>query len=384
MARLDDIPAFDIGERLKTARLDAKLNQDQAADALSISRPTLISIEKGQRKVKPDELEKLASLYGASIHRLLSSDAVRIDLHGRFRRVGTHDDEGLDALSLLNRLASASVELERLLGIRFAPSYPQEQPITAGSIERQAEETALGLRHKLGLGVAPISDIISLLENELGMRVFIHGLPSNVAGLFAYDPLVGACVLLNAKHPWERRALTAAHETGHFMCNRSTVDLVEVDESMSSAEERYSNAFAYAFLMPPAGVRKRFQEIVESDKRFTPRHLILMAHTFHVSSEAMCRHMERLELLPRGSYDSMRERGFDRNFVRGVLGDLAPTAKTAPQNVRLAQLVSSAYRRELVSEGQLARMLGMHRVDVRQLIDVFGDDEGDEFAIDLS
>lgn len=384
MARLDDIPAFDIGERLKTARVDAKLNQDQAADALSISRPTLVSIEKGQRKVKAEELEKLACLYGASIHRLLSSDAVRIDLHGRFRRVGTHDQEGLDALSLLNRLASASVELERLLGIRFAPSYPQEQPITAGSIERQAEETALGLRHKLGLGVAPISDIISLLENELGMRVFIHGLPSNVAGLFAYDPLVGACVLLNAKHPWERRALTAAHEVGHFMCNRSTVDLVEIDESMSITEERYANAFAYAFLMPPAGVRKRFQEIVESDKRFTPRHLILMAHTFHVSSEAMCRHMERLELLPRGSYDSMRERGFDREFVRGVLGDLAPTAKTAPQNVRLAQLVSSAYRRELVSEGQLARMLSMDRVDVRQLIDVFGEDEGDEFAIDLS
>jgi hypothetical protein len=29
-------------------------------------------------------------------------------------------------------------------------------------------------------------------------------------------------------------------------------------------------------------------------------------------------------------------------------------------------------------------MLGIDRVDVRQLIDVFGDDEGDEFAIDLS
>jgi Zn-dependent peptidase ImmA (M78 family)/DNA-binding XRE family transcriptional regulator len=364
--------------------MDAKKTQDQAADVLAVSRPTLISIEKGKRKVKLEELEKLAAFYGASINRLLSNEVVRLDLQGRFRRVGSNDQDGLAALAQLNHLASASVELERLLGIRFAPSYPQEQPITAGSINRQAEEAAIGLRHKLGLGVAPISDINSLLENELGIRVFVGGLPSKIAGLFAYDPLAGACILLNAKHPWERRALTAAHETAHFVCNRLTVDLVELDESASSAEERYANAFAYAFLMPPAAVRKKFQEIVESDRRFTPRHLILMAHAFHVSSEAMCRHMERLELLPRGSYDSMRERGFNREFIRGVLGDLAPTAETPPQNVRLAQLVTSAYRRGLVSEGQLASMLGMDRVEVRRIIDVFGDGEGDEFAIDLS
>jgi hypothetical protein len=47
-------------------------------------------------------------------------------------------------------------------------------------------------------------------------------------------------------------------------------------------------------MMPPPAVRKRFRDIVESDKRFTPRHLILMAHAFHVSPEAMCRQMENL------------------------------------------------------------------------------------------
>jgi Zn-dependent peptidase ImmA (M78 family)/transcriptional regulator with XRE-family HTH domain len=384
MARLDDIPASDIGERLRAARVEAKKTQDEAATALSVSRPTLISIEKGQRKVKLEELETLARFYGSSIHRLLSRETVHVDLHGRFRRMGSDDREGSNALTQLNRLASASVELERLLGIRFAPSYPPEQPITAGSVERQAEEAAMGLRHKLGIGMAPITDIVSLLENELGIRVFIRGLPSKIAGLFAYDPAVGACILLNAKHPWERRALTAAHETGHFVCNRSTVDLVEDEEAITTAEERYANAFSYAFLMPPAGVRKRFQEIVESDQRFTPRHLVLMAHAFHVSPEAMCRQMERLELLPRGSYDSMRERGFDRTFVRGLIGDIAPTINAAPQNPRLIQLVSSAYRRELVSEGQLASMLGMDRLEVRRMLDVFGDEEGDEFAIDLA
>lgn len=384
MARLEDIPATEIGERLRIARTSAKKTQDDAAGILSVSRPTLISIEKGQRKVKIEELERLGEFYGTSLNRLLASETLHLDLQGRFRKIGDDEQEANEAVALLNRLASASYELERLLGIRFSPSYPPEQPITSGSVERQGEDAAAALRHKLGIGLSPISDIVSLLENELEIRVFVRGLPSRIAGIFAYDQAVGACILLNAKHPWERRALTAAHETGHFISNRSMVDMVEVNEISQNADERFSNAFSYAFMMPPAAIRKRFHEIMESDKRFTPKHLILLAHSFHVSTEAMCLHLERLELLPRGTYESMRERGFNKEFVRGIVGDLAPGANTVPSNPRLANLVSSAYRRGLVSEGQLAAMLGIDRLEVRQMLDMFGSAEGDDLAVDLT
>jgi Zn-dependent peptidase ImmA (M78 family)/DNA-binding XRE family transcriptional regulator len=383
MARLDEVTASEIGERLRIARVAAKKTQDDAAATLGVSRPTVVSIEKGQRKVKPVELERLAPLYAISINRLLARDSVHMDLQGRFRRIGTDDVDASAALATLNCLASASVELEQMLGINFSPTYPAEQPIMPGSVERQGEDAALALRHRLGIGLAPISDIVSLLETELGIRVFITGLPSQISGLFAFDARVGACIVLNAKHPWERRAMTAAHETGHFVSNRSLIDLVEVNEIDGNADERFANAFAYTFMMPPPAVRKRFRDIVESDKRFTPRHLILMAHAFHVSPEAICRQMENLELLPKGSYDSLKDRGFNKDFARGIVGDLAPTATTNPSNPRLAQLASSAYRRELVSEGQLSRMLGMDRIEVRQLLDVLGGDEGDNFAIPL-
>jgi Zn-dependent peptidase ImmA (M78 family)/transcriptional regulator with XRE-family HTH domain len=383
MARLDDIDATAIGERLRVARTDARIRQDDAAKALDISRPTIIAIEKGQRKVKLGELDQLAQLYNVPVNRLLAREAVTLDLQGRFRRIDVNEADAAEALSKLKRLASASVELERLLGVKFSPSYLPEQPIGPGSIDRQAEEAAMALRHRLGLGLSPVQDIVSLLENELGIRVFIRELPSKIAGVFAYDPTVGACILLNAKHPWERRALTAAHETGHFLTNRSAVDLVEIDEGMTTADERFANAFSYAFLMPPAGIRRRFQELVESDRRFTPRHLLLMAQSFHVSPQAMCRQMETLELLPGGTFESLVERGFNKEFARGIVGDLAPTDETVPKNPRLAHLVSSASRRELVTEGQLANMLGMDRVEIRELIDAFGDAGGDDFAIDL-
>lgn len=384
MARLDDFEATEIGERLRVARSAARLNQEDVAKAISVSRPTIIAIEKGQRKVKIDELDQLAELYSVPLNRLLARDAIQLDLQGRFRRVDVNEKEAAQVIGQLNKLASASVELERLLGLRFSQLYLPEQPIGPGSVERQAEEAALELRHRLGLGLAPIPDIVSLLENELGIRVFVRGLPSNAAGVFAFDPAVGACILLNAKHPWERRAMTAAHELGHFLTNRSAVDFVELDESLSGPDERFANAFAYSFLLPASGVRRRFQDIVEADRKFTARHLILLAHAFHVSVEAMCRQVENLEMLPQGSFESLKRRGLDKQSVRGVLGDPAPTDHRLPKSPRLAHLVASAYGRGLVSEGQLAQMLGIHRVEVRELIDVFGDGEGDELVFDVS
>lgn len=383
MARLDDIKAGEIGDRLRIARTAAGKKQEEAAEVLQVSRPTLIAIEKGQRKARQEEVEALAKFYGVSVNSLLARDAVHVDLQARFRKQTAEDSDARECIALLNCLASATVELERMLGITFAPSYPPEQPILPGSVDRQAEEAALSLRHRLGIGLAPIADIVSLLEEELGIRIFIRSLPSKVSGLFAYDPAVGACILLNAKHPWERRALSAGHETGHFMTKRLAVDVLEEDQLPASVEERFAAAFALAFLMPASALRRRFAAILEADKKFTPRQLVLLAHAFHVSPEAMCRQLERIELLPKGTFDSLRERGFNASFVRGIIGDPAPSRQLLPVTPRLAHLASSAYRRGLVSEGQLARMLSLDRVEVREVLGMFGGGETDEIQIPL-
>ena len=136
-------------------------------------------------------------------------------------------------------------------------------------------------------------------------------------------------------------------------------------------------------MMPASALRRRFSSIIEADNKFTPRHLVLLAHAFHVSPEAMCRQLERIELLPKGTYESLHERGFNAAFVRGIIGDPVPAPRQLPVPPKLAQLVSSAYRRGLVSEGQLARMLLLDRVEVREILDMFGGGETDEIQIPL-
>lgn len=53
-----------VAARLLEARKAAGLTQQEAAAQLGVSRPTLIAIEKGTRQTKPEELVKLAALYG--------------------------------------------------------------------------------------------------------------------------------------------------------------------------------------------------------------------------------------------------------------------------------------------------------------------------------
>jgi Zn-dependent peptidase ImmA (M78 family) len=275
----------------------------------------------------------------------------------------------------LNDLVAAEVELERMVGQRLRPNYPPERPILPGDIREQAEEAAIELRHRLGVGLSPIVDIVSLLELELGMRVFIRPLWSgSISGLFVYDDELGACVLLNRNHSRRRRALTAAHELGHLVSARSEPDIVDLAHDPTSREERFAKAFSLAFMMPAAAVRRRFHEILREAGRFSPRHLVLLAHAHNVSEEAMCRRLEELQLLPGGTWESLKERKFSAEEMRRSLGDQTngPEPIVSP---RLWLLAGEAYRRELLSEGQLARMLRMERVEVRAMLDTL-DAEG--------
>ncbi len=57
-----------VGELLRDARDNAKLTQAAAAAALGIARTTLVAIEQGARRVRVDELQKLAALYRTSLN----------------------------------------------------------------------------------------------------------------------------------------------------------------------------------------------------------------------------------------------------------------------------------------------------------------------------
>ena len=379
MVDLNEFSAHEIGRRLRIARGSADIRQDEAARAIETSRPTLVSIEKGTRRVRIDELQKLASLYGVSVNALLRREAVHIDLVPRFRKLReTEDEYTLEAVQLLNDLAKAEVELENVLGIERRKNYPPERGITAGDVVGQAEKHAQELRDWLGMGSGPISDIFSLIEIDLGIRLYQRRLSSKskVAGLFSYDPNIGACILLNANHPIERRTQSATHELGHFIGTRQAPEVLELNKRFKSRDEKYADAFGFAFLTPAGSFKESFRQLTAGAERLTRRHIILLAHQFNISREACGRRLEDLNLVKKGTWAWFEANGEITNAqAREVLGADAgrndPAKDDANRNVshRMSLMAHAAWQRGIMSEGQLAELLKIRRVELRELID---------------
>lgn len=381
---LDGRDLKPIGERLRKARETAKLTQAEAASQAGLARTTLVAIEQGQRRIRMDEVQLLARLYHTSANALLRDEAVHVDLAPRFRKSFDAPDHGVDeAVSLLSELAQAEVELENILGVKRTFNYPPERPILAGDVRQQAEQDALELRQRLGLGLAPIRDMTTLLELELGVRVYVRRIHPVISGLFAYDDALGACILLNANHPLPRRNQTAAHEIGHLIATRRQPEVLFEHPTINSKEERYSDTFGRCFTTPGRAVMQKFQEVTAGAAQLTRRHVIVLAHFFGVSREAMVRRLEELKLAKSGTWDWFERNGkITDEQERQVLGELRSTdpqkaEADRPSTLRLSMLATEAHARGLMSEGQLARLLKLDRIELRGLLDEIGNEEGE-------
>src|SRR3546814_461690 len=121
-----------------------------------------------------------------------------------------------------------------------------------------------------------------------------------------------------------------------------------------SSDLRYANSFGRAFLTPARAVMQKFHEVAAGATRLTRRHIIILAHAFGVSREAMVRRLEELGLTKRGTWDWFDSHGGITNEqVRQVLGDRADRHVDAerPTDLRLNLLAAQAWQQELLSEG---------------------------------
>lgn len=141
-------------------------------------------------------------------------------------------------------------------------------------------------------------------------------------------------------------------------------------------------------LTPARAVMQKLHEVTAGSNQLTRRHVIVLAHFFGVSREALVRRLEELGSVKTGTWDWFQDNGgITDEQERQVLGDLsAPDAHKAdadrPTTLRLNMLAGEAYRQNLLSEGQLARLLDLDRVGLREILDglEMGGSEGNGVA----
>jgi transcriptional regulator with XRE-family HTH domain len=62
----------NIGQRIKKLRKVFEFNQEKLAERLGVSRPTVSQMENGGRKIRAEELKKLADIFNVSIDDLMN------------------------------------------------------------------------------------------------------------------------------------------------------------------------------------------------------------------------------------------------------------------------------------------------------------------------
>lgn len=374
---LNNIDWVGLGARLQHARKAAGLNQDRVASELGVSRPTVVAIEQGKRRLVTTELVTLARLFGQEMSVLLRERVTKTDLSVAFRArfekrlfdlVG---ETALDqAVAQLQRLCEQYLELEVMLGANMARRYPAPYAFDGyGDVTIAADEIAGQERDRLNLGDAPIGDLRALLETEVGLRIFYFDLPSQIAGMFGYTDELGGCIAINAKHPAERQRMTLAHEYAHFLTNRYNPEIQVLRYERRPDSERFADAFAARFLLPSGGVRRQLRAHVQAGGSFTVGDLLHFAKYFNVSFEAYCYRLEEMGILAAGTSDSYKAEGLQVRKAKelaGVKSDSDSRTHKLPERYQL--LAVRAYLTDELTEGQLMRYLEASRMDTREMI----------------
>lgn len=359
-----------LASRLRGAREASGLTQAQAAAELGVSRPLLIAIEKGTREATPEEIVKLAGIYGKQASELLRPSPPPAAIGTRFRAAlssAPDADKVAQAVTQLEDRADNYLDLLRRAKTEAPGRYPAIRSISHLDPWQAGEDLAGEERNRLGLGDGPVRPLREVLEIEVGLRVFMLPLPSRVAGLFVYVDELGGCIGVNASHPAERRRWTMAHEYAHYLAARDRAEVTPVSQRRNRPEsERFADAFAANFLMPRSGLSRRFHELKRSKGQVTPATLVQLAHAYEVSVQALTLRLEDLRLVPPGTWDKLAASDFQPRAAARMLGiePAEQAAEALPLHYRL--LAVQLYADGEITEPQLARYLGTDIVGARR------------------
>ncbi|HEX6339926.1 XRE family transcriptional regulator [Umezawaea sp.] len=358
-----------LATRIRSARETVRLTQAQVAAELGVSRPTLISMEKGTRAVSSAELVKLAELYGQDVATLLRPSAPPASIRARFRTglmTNSTDGDLEQAVDELERFADGYLDLLRRSQFRLPGRPPAVRSTDYLGPESAGEALATEERNRLGLGDGPLQVLREVLEVEVGLRIFFLDLPSKVAGLFIHVDPLGGCVGINRNHPPQRRRWTMAHEYAHFLASRDRPEVTRLGAGRVNDTERFAEAFAANFLMPRNGIVRRFHELKQdSDGKATPATLVQLAHAYRVSVQALCLRLETLDLIKPGTWDRLKDNKFQPRAAADML-NLAPIQDNgAPLPYHYRTLATQLFMDGEITETQFAQYLDMSIVEAR-------------------
>lgn len=402
----------ELGRRLRVAREQAGLKQEDIARVLGLSRASVTQIEGGDRFPNSLQLSRIADVLGEDLRALLDPEGYQPDsaLAALFRvnEVLQADQDRQAAVRECAKLCAEFSNLEDLLRIdrgQLAPaSYELPPPSNRWDAANQGDELADRERSRLKLGDGPIRDFVELLEAQ-GIRAFELDLPPGVSGLFLTDRGRGLSAIVARGEVPERQRFSYAHEYCHLLVDRRRGSYVSSHENRDDLLEVRANSFAASFLLPAGGALATLRAIgkgdtarsvltaafdgadpVDGQKRTRGESIqiydvVHLAGAFGASYEATLYRLLNLGLLSKDERAALAEKRQEAAVMRSMFAGPAVggAEPSTPATVgwkrdsrhRFIHLALECYRRELISRGkfdELRRLVDVNDRDAEALL----------------
>ena len=260
----------EVGRQLRSIRQSSGKTQAQVASHLNLSRSTVVQMERGNRRVTAEDVERLAVLYQCSPSVFLSGPQVDetdgdllADLVRAFPNI-RDDKERFKKTRQVFSIARTLTDLERRLCLNSYSLGPHAYDVGTPNISWEAMEQGFQAaeeeRRRLNLGDAPIRDLDhTLVVKRIRMtKIDLH---EDVAGIFVNSQETGFLVIVNQCLPIEARRFHYAHGFGHSLFDRHHRSFVCSAECRQDFVEVRASAFANGFLLPESSLRRYLESL---------------------------------------------------------------------------------------------------------------------------
>lgn len=305
--------------RLTLARKRRGLTLVQLATEVGVSVRSLSAYENGRQEPTRDTRRRLAAALDVPTGFLSASDVDEIPLDAiSFRAPSKLTAGQRDTARSAGRVAlllAEWIEQRFDLPATDVPSLPSLDPETAAEV----------VRARWGLGVAPLGNLVRLLEAH-GVRVYSLAADCAAVDAFSFVWRQTPYVLLNTAKSGERGRFDAAHELGHLVLHS------EHRLPRGTDAEQEANRFAAALLMPRADVLAHHLANATIDRILEAKQI------WRVAAMALTHRLHELGLLTDWGYRTacvdLSRRGYRTGEPGGITRETSPLLASVFQALR--------------------------------------------------
>lgn len=342
-----------IPARLEMARAIRQMTATDLAAAASISAPWISQIENVKKTPGPELVRELARVLNFPVeffYRPVKSQPPSDAFHFRATSKLAKKDE-----ATARSLSTLAIELSDWIEATYhspAPAVPEVQDLIGSDDELAPEQAAEAVRGAWGLGVAPIKNLLQLLESK-GAKVYSAGGPLQAIDAFSFRHGATSVIFLNVHKSAERLRFDLAHELGHLVMHGGSLNVEPGKE-----KEQAANDFASSFLMPRSDVIGAIH-----GNNLMLEDILMLKRRWRVSAMALNLRAHRLGVISDWTYSTLAKQLSMAGFRRGEPGSDLRTESSS-----LLTQVMSDMRSRGQGFSELARLLDVRAQDVQDLM----------------